>query len=96
MSYNTPTDVEQLRPCKPVFLTTWSRSRHGEWLIERTYAEQYVRNVLKIPAGSGRVAEDGRYYIALPQGVHPSPLVRHPGAPAESGAFAIPLVQRAV
>lgn len=97
MSYNTPTDVEQLRPSRVVFLTVWSRSRFGEWLIERSYAEQYVRNVLRIPAGSGRVSgEDGRYYIALPQGVHPSPLVRHPGAPTESGTFALPLVRRAV
>jgi hypothetical protein len=74
------------------FLAVWSRSRFGEWLIERSYAERYVRDVLRIPAGSGRVGDDGRYYIALPQGVCPSPLVAHPAA--ASGEVAIPLVSR--
>lgn len=92
MGNDTPTNIEQLAPAKFTCLTVWSRSCDGVWLIERSYADIYVRNVLRIPAGQGRLGDDGRYYIALPQGVHPSPLVRHPA----SGEFpaAIPLVSK--
>lgn len=74
------------------FLAVWSRSRFGEWCVERSFEERYIRNVLRIPVGDGRLGEDGRYYIALPQGVMPSELIRHPDA--ASGMVAIPLVRR--
>ena len=74
----TLTDESPAPPAKQAYLTVWSRSRYGEWLIERSYYEQYVRNALKIPPGDGRVGDDGRYYIALPQGVMPSTAVIHP------------------
>lgn len=77
---STPTLVETVKAAAAVYLSVWSRSRFGEWLIERSYPEPYVRNVLRIPAGAGRVGDDGRFYIALPQGVHPSPLIEHPAA----------------
>lgn len=92
MSSNTPTLIEQLAPAKVAFLAVWSRSRLGEWLIERSYAEAYVRNVLRIPVGGGHIGEDGRYYIALPQGVVPSELIAHPAV--VSGEVAIPLASR--
>jgi hypothetical protein len=63
-------------------LTVWSRSRFGDWVVERSYPEQHVRGALGVPEGGGVIGRDGRYYIALPQGVHASPLIEHPGAAA--------------
>lgn len=74
-------------------LTVWSRSRFGEWCVERSYEERYVRGPLAIPEGGGRVGPDGRYYIALPEGAMPSDLVRHPDV-AASGEVPIPLARR--
>lgn len=73
-------------------LTVWSRSRFGEWVAEGSHPEARVRGLFCIPVGGGVLGRDGLYRIALPQGVMPSELVRHPEV--ASGMVAIPLVAR--
>ena len=73
-------------------LTVWSRSRLGEWVAEASHPEARVRGLLCIPVGGGVLGRDGLYRIALPQGVMPSELIRHPEA--ASGMVAIPLTNR--
>lgn len=55
------------------YVTIWSRSTSGPWLVERSYAYHYCRSI-GLPDASGETitGDDGRRYAWFPSGMDPN------------------------